>query len=174
MKLRAFGIPLMRWRGDPRLNRDVGGRVVEMAETEYMVRGSGYLRARPTSRRSGAQGRERHAGADPRHRPVEMAPDERRGIAELNGEGEVVSGIAMARYGQNALEVIPQPEGQSRPRSPPVCRGRESIEAVYDRSDLIHRAIDTLKRTLAGGKPHRRRWSASSSCCTCARRWWPS
>jgi Cu(I)/Ag(I) efflux system membrane protein CusA/SilA len=107
VKLRAYGIPLMKVAQVIRdSNRDVGGRVVEMAETEYMVRGKGYLRGNQRHRDAGRQERQGHAGADPRHRPRRTRPDERRGITELNGEGEVVSGIAMARYGQNALDVI--------------------------------------------------------------------
>ena len=78
---------------------------------------------------------------------VELAPDERRGLAELNGEGEVVSGIAMARYGQNALEVIGNLKAKVAEISGGLPQG-VTIEAVYDRSELIHRAIDTLKRTL--------------------------
>jgi Cu(I)/Ag(I) efflux system membrane protein CusA/SilA len=74
---------------------------------------------------------------------VEIGPDERRGIAELNGEGEVVGGIALQRYGANALDVIDNVKAGS-PRSPRPARGRE-IVPVYDRSELIHRAIDTLK-----------------------------
>ena len=78
---------------------------------------------------------------------VELVPDERRGLTELNGEGEVVSGIAMARYGQNALEVIHNLKEKVAEVSSGLPSG-VTIEAVYDRSDLIHRAIDTLKRTL--------------------------
>ncbi|MDP3455339.1 efflux RND transporter permease subunit, partial [Methyloversatilis sp.] len=78
---------------------------------------------------------------------VELAPDERRGLTELNGEGEVVSGIAMARYGQNALEVIHNIKQKIGEISSGLPEG-VTIEAVYDRSELIHRAIDTLKRTL--------------------------
>ena len=78
---------------------------------------------------------------------VELAPDERRGLTELNGEGEVVSGIAMSRYGQNALEVIHNLKEKIAEVSTGLPPG-VTIEAVYDRSDLIHRAIDTLKRTL--------------------------
>src|SRR5215208_4407827 len=78
---------------------------------------------------------------------VELAPDERRGLTELNGEGEVVSGIAMARYGQNALEVISNLKAKVEEISGGLPEG-VSILAVYDRSDLIYRAIDTLKRTL--------------------------
>jgi Cu(I)/Ag(I) efflux system membrane protein CusA/SilA len=78
---------------------------------------------------------------------VELAPDERRGLTELNGEGEVVSGIAMARYGQNALEVIHNLKDKIAEISAGLPEG-VTIETVYDRSELIHRAIDTLKGTL--------------------------
>jgi Cu(I)/Ag(I) efflux system membrane protein CusA/SilA len=147
-KLQAYGIPLERVAEVIRdSNRDVGGRVVEMAETEYMVRGMGYLRGandiaelvlksdggRPVRIREVAR--------------VELGPDERRGVTELDGEGEVVSGIAMARYGENALDVI----GSVKERIAEIASGLPEgvrIETVYDRSDLIHRAIDTLTRTL--------------------------
>ena len=79
---------------------------------------------------------------------VELVADERRGITELNGEGEVVSGIAMSRYGQNALEVIHNLKAKVEEISAGLPEG-VSIATVYDRSELIHRAIDTLKRTLA-------------------------
>jgi Cu(I)/Ag(I) efflux system membrane protein CusA/SilA len=78
---------------------------------------------------------------------VELVPDERRGITELNGEGEVVSGIAMARYGQNALEVIHNVKEKIAEIAPGLPEG-VTVETVYDRSELIHRAIDTLKTTL--------------------------
>ncbi|MBL8538898.1 MAG: efflux RND transporter permease subunit [Betaproteobacteria bacterium] len=147
-KLQAYGIPLERVAAVIRdSNRDVGGRVVELAETEYMVRGMGYLRGaddiaelvlraddgRPVRIREVAR--------------VELGPDERRGVTELDGEGEVVSGIAMARYGENALDVI---EGLKQ-RIAEIGNGLPegvTIETVYDRSDLIHRAIGTLTRTL--------------------------
>ena len=148
VRLRSYGIPLSKITQVIRdSNRDVGGRVVEMAETEYMVRGRGYLRNRgdletlvvktdkgtPVLIRDIAR--------------VELVPEERRGIAELNGEGEVVSGIAMSRYGQNALEVIQNLKDKVAEISTGLPAG-VSIQAVYDRSELIHRAIDTLKHTL--------------------------
>ena len=148
VKLRAYGIPLAKVSQAIRdSNRDVGGRVVEMAETEYMVRGKGYLR--------GAGDIENLVVKSDKGTPVlirdiarvELAPDERRGLTELNGEGEVVSGIAMARYGQNALEVIHNIKAKIGELSAGLPDG-VSIEAVYDRSDLIHRAIETLKHTL--------------------------
>ena len=148
VKLRAYGIPLTKVSQVVRdSNRDVGGRVVEMAETEYMVRGKGYLR--------GTADIENLVVKSDKGTPVlvrdiarvEMVPDERRGLSELNGEGEVVSGIAMSRYGQNALEVIHNLKQKISEVSSGLPPG-VSIEAVYDRSELIHRAIDTLKRTL--------------------------
>ena len=78
---------------------------------------------------------------------VELTPDERRGITELNGEGEVVSGIALQRFGENALSVIQHVKDRLAEIAPSLPQG-VTVESVYDRSDLINRAIDTLKRTL--------------------------
>ncbi|MBU0689801.1 MAG: efflux RND transporter permease subunit [Gammaproteobacteria bacterium] len=148
VKLRAYGIPLSRVSQVIRDgNRDVGGRMLEMAETEYMVRGRGYLRGKADIEMLVVK-------AD-RGTPVllrdiariELGPDSRRGIAELNGEGEVVSGIAMARYGQNALEVIANIKQKIAEVSAGLPDG-VTIQAVYDRSELIQRAIATLKHTL--------------------------
>ncbi len=148
LKLRSYGIPLMKVSQVIRdSNRDVGGRVVEMAETEFMVRGKGYLRGRSDIETLVLKS---EGGTPVLIRDVarvEMAPDERRGLSELNGEGEVVSGIAMSRFGQNALEVIHNLKAKVTEISAGLPDG-VSIQAVYDRSDLIHRAIDTLKRTL--------------------------
>ncbi|BCK87839.1 cation efflux system protein CusA [Sideroxyarcus emersonii] len=148
VKLRAYGIPLSKVSQVVRdSNRDVGGRTVEMAETEYMVRGKGYLHGKGDI--------ENLVVKSDRGTPVllrdiarvELGPDERRGIAELNGDGEVVSGIAMARYGQNALEVIRDLKDKIAEITPGLPEG-VSIRAVYDRSELIERAIATLKHTL--------------------------
>jgi Cu(I)/Ag(I) efflux system membrane protein CusA/SilA len=148
LKLRSYGIPLMKVSQVIRdSNRDVGGRVVEMAETEFMVRGKGYLRGKSDIETLVLKS---EGGTPVLIRDVarvEMAPDERRGLSELNGEGEVVSGIAMSRFGQNALEVIHNLKAKVTEISAGLPEG-VSIQAVYDRSDLIHRAIDTLKRTL--------------------------
>jgi len=148
VKLRAYGIPLMKvMRVIRESNRDVGGRVVEMAETEYMVRGRGYLRGVGDIEKLVVKA---DNGAPVLIRDiarVELGPDERRGLTELNGEGEVVSGIVIARYGVNALEVIHNVKAKIAEISSGLPEG-VSIRAVYDRSDLIHRAIDTLKHTL--------------------------
>ncbi|MFA6312296.1 MAG: efflux RND transporter permease subunit [Sterolibacterium sp.] len=148
-KLRAYGISLMKVTQVIRdSNRDVGGRVVEMAETEYMVRGKGYLRNKSDIEMLVVKNDKGTPVLIRDIARVELAPDERRGLTELNGEGEVVSGIAMARYGQNALEVIHNLKEKIVEISAGLPEG-VSIVTVYDRSELIHRAIDTLKRTLA-------------------------
>jgi Cu(I)/Ag(I) efflux system membrane protein CusA/SilA len=147
-RLRAYGIPLMRVAEVIRAsNRDVGGRTIEMAETEYMVRGRGYLRGKADiedlalSAAGGTPVRVRDVAR------VELGPDERRGIAELNGEGEVVSGIAVARFGANALQVIDNVKQRLEEIKPGLPEGVE-IVPVYDRSELIHAAIATLTDTL--------------------------
>jgi Cu(I)/Ag(I) efflux system membrane protein CusA/SilA len=148
VKLRAYGIPLMKVAQVIRdSNRDVGGRVVEMAETEYMVRGKGYLRGQSDLEMLVVKSEKGTPVLIRDIARVELAPDERRGLTELNGEGEVVSGIAMARYGQNALEVIHNLKAKIAEIGPGLPAG-VTVETVYDRSELIHRAIDTLKRTL--------------------------
>ncbi len=148
LKLRSYGIALSRLTQVIReANRDVGGRVIEMAETEYMLRGKGYLRRLADIE---ALVLKVSAGTPVRVRDVarvEHVPDERRGLSELNGEGEVVSGIVMARYGQNALQVIEQLKEKISEIAVGLPAGVR-IEAVYDRSELIHRAIDNLKKTL--------------------------
>jgi Cu(I)/Ag(I) efflux system membrane protein CusA/SilA len=147
-KLRGYGIPLMTVANAIRnSNRDVGGRVVEMAETEYMVRGRGYLRGKGDLEQLVVKADKGTPVLLRDIARVELGPDERRGIAELNGEGEVVSGIAVARHGQNALEVIGNIKEKIREITAGLPEGVR-IEAVYDRSELIERAIATLKTTL--------------------------
>ena len=148
-RLQAYGIPLKKISEVIAMsNRDVGGRVIEMAETEYVVRGRGYLRGISDLENLVVKAQ---AGTpvllrDIAH--VELVPDERRGIAELNGEGEVVAGIVVARHGQNALDVIHNIEAKLGEIASGLPEG-VSIQAVYDRSGLIHRAIETLSWTLA-------------------------
>ncbi len=148
VKLRAYGIPLSKVSQVIRdSNRDVGGRVVEMAETEYMVRGKGYLRGKGDLEVLVVKSDQGTPVLIRDIARVELVPDERRGLTELNGEGEVVSGIAMARYGANALEVIGNLKAKVSEISAGLPQG-VTIQAVYDRSELIHRAIKTLKTTL--------------------------
>ncbi len=147
-KLRAYGIPLSKVIDAIRAsNMDVGGRVIEMSEREYMVRGRGYLR--------GTADIEQIVLKSDRGTPVllrdvarvKIGPDERRGLTELNGEGEVVGGIVLQRVGANALDVIRNVKRKIAEIASGLPKGVQ-ILPVYDRSDLIYRAIDTLKHTL--------------------------
>jgi len=148
LRLRALDISMDRVREAIRTsNQDVGGRTVEMSEFEYMVRGRGYL--------GGTEDLERivlraEGGTPVLLRDVarvEIGPDERRGIAELNGEGEVASGIVLQRFGANALDVIRNAKARLAEILPSLPAGTE-IVPVYDRSHLILDAIETLKHTL--------------------------
>jgi len=147
-KLQAYSIPLSAVsRVIAESNRDVGGRLLEMTETEYMVRGKGYLRGIEDIEDLVVKA---EAGIPIIIRDVarvELGPDERRGVTELNGEGEVVSGIAIARYGQNALEVINNLKDKLREIAPGLPAG-VSIMPVYDRSVLILKAIENLRDKL--------------------------
>jgi Cu(I)/Ag(I) efflux system membrane protein CusA/SilA len=147
-RLQALGIALSTIRDALRSsNIDVGGRTVELAETEFAVRGRGYIK--------GLADLEQIVVKNQKGVPVllkdvariELTPDERRGLTELNGEGEVVTGIALQRFGGNALAVIRNVKDKLAEIAPSLPAG-VTIDAVYDRSDLIYRAIDTLKRTL--------------------------
>ena len=147
-RLQAYGIPLKTVSEViAASNRDVGGRVIEMAETEYVVRGRGYLRGIDDLENLVVKA---HVGMPVLLRDVarvELIPDERRGIAELDGEGEVVSGIAVARHGQNALDAIHNLETKISEISSGLPEG-VTIQSLYNRSELIHRAIATLNEVF--------------------------
>ncbi len=147
-RLQAYGISLKTISDViASSNRDVGGRVIELTETEYMVRGKGYLRGISDLENLVVKAHEgmpvllRHVAR------VELVPDERRGITELNGEGEVVSGIAVARHGENALNVTHNLEKKIDEIASGLPEG-VSIQPVYNRSELIHRAIATLNEVF--------------------------
>ena len=147
-RLQALGIPLSRIRDAIRdSNMDVGGRTVEVSETEYSVRGRGYIKSLSDLEQIVVKSDKGVPVLLKDVARVELTPDERRGITELNGEGEVVSGIALQRFGENALSVIQHVKDRLAEIEPSLPKG-VSVEAVYDRSALINRAIDTLKRTL--------------------------
>ncbi len=147
-RLRALGIPLSKVRGAIRAsNADVGGRTVELSEFEFIVRGRGYLRSVSDLEsivlrvESGTPLLLKDVAR------IELGPDERRGVTELNGEGEVASGIALQRYGANALTVIDNVKSALAQMATSLPKGVE-IVSVYDRSQLIHAAIETLRSTL--------------------------
>ncbi|KRR20031.1 efflux RND transporter permease subunit [Bradyrhizobium retamae] len=147
-RMRDRGITMQKMREAIRAsNADVGGRTVELSEFEYVIRGKGYLKSindlgnivlktdngTPVLVRDVAR--------------VELGPDERRGIADLNGEGEVASGIVLQRFGVNALDVIENVKKRFKEIATSLPKSVE-IVPVYDRSNLIYAAIDTLKHTL--------------------------
>ena len=147
-KLRAFNIPLSQITNAIRAgNLDVGGSTIEMTEREYMVRGRGYLKGIGDienivlKSENGTPVLLKDVGH------VELGPEERRGLTELNGQGEVAAGIALQRDGENALTVIKSIKQKIADIAGGLPKG-VSILPVYDRSDLIYRAIDTLKHTL--------------------------
>ncbi|MDD4904562.1 MAG: efflux RND transporter permease subunit [Methylobacter tundripaludum] len=147
-KLQAYGISLRALSDTIRnSNRDVGGRVIEIAETEYMVRGRGYLRGQADLERLVLKAEKGIPVLLRDVARVELVPDERRGITEWNGEGEAVSGIALARYGQNALEVISNVKERLHEITAGLPAGVR-VQTVYDRSELIYRAIENLRHTL--------------------------
>jgi Cu(I)/Ag(I) efflux system membrane protein CusA/SilA len=147
-RMRDLGISIQKVRDAIRAsNADVGGRTVELSEFEYVIRGRGYLKSiddlgnivlktdkgTPVLLKNVAR--------------VELGPDERRGITELNGEGEVASGIILQRFGMNALDVIENVKKRFKEIATSLPKSVE-IVPVYDRSNLIYAAIATLKHTL--------------------------
>src|SRR6266705_845470 len=147
-KLSAYGIPLNEVANKIRMsNGDVGGKVFEVGSTEYYVRGRGYIKSIadieniPLKTQSGTPVFVKNVGT------VHLGPDIRRGVAELNGEGEVVGGIVVMRYGENALTVI---DGIKKKLDEIKSSLPEGVEIVptYDRSQLIKRSISTLREKL--------------------------
>ncbi len=147
-KLQAHGLPLAKViQAVRQSNADVGGRAVEMSETEFVVRGRGYIR-NPADLELIVLKSDRGTPVLLRDvARVEFGPDERRGLTELNGEGEAVSGVAVQRFGVDSLDVIKKVKKRIAELSQSLPEGVR-IVPVYDRSDLIHRAIDTLRVTL--------------------------
>ncbi|MBY3166361.1 efflux RND transporter permease subunit [Rhizobium laguerreae] len=128
-------------------NTDVGGRTVELSEFEFMVRGRGYLKGIPDIESIVLKSQNGVPLKLSDVARVELVPDERRGITELNGEGEVASGIVLQRFGANALTVIDNAKKSLDSVKGGLPDGTE-IVPVYDRSTLIESAIETLKGTL--------------------------
>lgn len=147
--LAAHGVPLMKLVEAVRQgNNDVGARLVEFAGAEYMVRGRGYARgAADIENIAVGQGMDGTPVLIKNVARVVAGPDIRRGVADLDGLGETVGGIIVMRQGENALNVIDRVKAKIKDITPSLPEGME-IVPVYDRSDLIHRAIDTLTHEL--------------------------
>lgn len=148
VRMRAQGITLSDiGKAISESNMDTGGRTGELSEFEFMVRGRGYLAGTEDIGNITL----RSIGGVPINLKdvarIEIVPNERRGIAELNGEGEVASGIVLQRVGANALDVIENAKAELDVVAQSLPEGVD-IVPVYDRSDLILSAIETLKTTL--------------------------
>src|SRR5882762_7829323 len=148
-RLLAYKVPLTQVMEAVRNgNNEVGARSVEMTGKEYVVRGRGYIRSLADIQNlSVAVG---NNGTPVRVRDVarvELGPEMRRGVAELNGEGEVTGGTIVVRYGQNVRDVIERVKGRLNDLKSSLPPGVEVV-TTYDRSDLIDRSIDTLRQTL--------------------------
>ncbi|MBB4331656.1 efflux RND transporter permease subunit [Rhizobium leguminosarum] len=147
-RLKAQGVSLNDIANAVRAsNTDVGGRTVELSEFEFMVRGRGYLKGIPDIESIVLKSRNGVPLKLSDVARVELVPDERRGITELDGEGEVASGIVLQRFGANALTVIDNAKKSLDQVKGSLPAGTE-IVPVYDRSTLIETAIETLKGTL--------------------------
>jgi len=145
-RLVAFNIPITRvMEAIRKSNRDVEGRVLEFGGAEYMIRGRGYIQTLkdletiPVGNRGGTPVYLRDIAR------VQLGPEMRRGLADLDGRGEVTGGIVVVRFGENVLNVIERvKERLNRDIEPSLPKGVRVV-TTYDRSDLIYRAIDTLK-----------------------------
>ncbi len=147
LKLRAYNLPLNTvMEAIRRSNRDAEGRVMEFSGTEYMVRGRGYIKVK-------ADIEEIAVGASPTGTPVkirdiatvQLGPDIRRGVADLDGRGEVVGGIVVVRFGENVLTVIERVKDKIERELRHTLPKGVQLVTTYDRTDLIHRSIKTLK-----------------------------
>jgi Cu(I)/Ag(I) efflux system membrane protein CusA/SilA len=147
--LQAYQIPLSTViNAIKRSNNDVGGRLFEMGETEYMVRGLGYIK-------SVADLKTIPVGVDVNGTPIrlqdvahiQIGPELRRGVTELNGEGEVAGGVVIMRFGENAQQTIKDVRKKLDELKKGLPKGVE-IVTVYDRGSLIERAVDTLNSAL--------------------------
>lgn len=147
-RMRDLGISLDKIKDVIRSsNADVGGRTLELSEFEFIVRGKGYLRSTDDISKIVVKVNNGTPVLLKDIARVELGPDERRGITELNGEGEVASGIALQRTGSNALDVIASVKKRLGELASSLPKGTQ-IVPVYDRSRLIDEAIDTLRKTL--------------------------
>jgi len=148
-KLLAYNIPISKVRmALQRSNNDVGGRLVEMGETEFMVRGLGYIKSIDDVDNV-------PVGVDENGTPilirnianVHLGPELRRGLADWNGDGEIVGGIVVMRYGENALKTIHAVKQKLEELKKGLPEG-VTVKTAYDRSGLIERAINNLKGKL--------------------------
>src|SRR5260221_7375399 len=148
-KLAAYGIPLMQLtEAVKKSNNEVGGRLIEWSGAEYMVRAHGYVKKKSDLEEIVVKSGER--GTPVRLRDVasvQLGPELRRGITELDGKGEVAAGVVLIRHGENAMDVITRVKERLKEIEPSLPKGVKILE-TYDRSELIQASIHTLKHEL--------------------------
>ena len=149
LRLRGYGIPLMMVEQAIRAgNQELGGSVVEMAEAEYMVRATGYVKRIEDLERIPVMATRQGTPVLLRDvAEVRIGPEMRRGIGELDGEGEAVGGVIVMRSGDNARDTIARVEAKLDELRGGLPQGVEIVE-TYDRGSLIQRAVDNLQRKL--------------------------
>jgi Cu(I)/Ag(I) efflux system membrane protein CusA/SilA len=149
-RLAAYNIPIMRVTEAVRSsNEEVGGRLIEFSGKEYMVRGHGYVKSVEDLEQVVLKTDERGTPVLLRDvARVERGPELRRGIADLDGRGDVVGGIVVMRHNENADKVIRRIKDKLKELQPSLPEGVKVV-TTYDRSELIERSIDTLKHELA-------------------------
>jgi len=149
-RLAAYNIPITKvMEAIRKSNRDVEGRVLELSGVEYMVRGRGYIKSLKDLE-------DIAVGANPAGTPIflkdvariQLGPEIRRGLAELDGKGEVAAGIVVVRFGENVLDVIERVKEKIKKDIAPSLPEGVKIVTTYDRSDLIIRSMDTLKEEI--------------------------
>ncbi|MEW6668936.1 MAG: CusA/CzcA family heavy metal efflux RND transporter [Thermodesulfobacteriota bacterium] len=149
-RLLSYGIPINKvFESVRKSNSDIEGRVIEFSGAEYVVRGRGYLK-------SARDLESIPVGGDGSGTPVflkdiaqvRLGPEFRRGIADLDGKGEVAGGIVVVRYGENVLNVIQRVKERIRNDIAPSLPSGLKIVTTYDRSDLIHQSVDTLRHEI--------------------------
>lgn len=149
-RLLAYNIPIAKIMDSVRKsNQDVEGRLIEFSGIEYMVRGRGYIKNISDLENI-------PVGSSPSGSPVllrdvakiQLGPEIRRGVADLDGRGEVAGGIVIVRFGENVLNVIERVKEKINTSIAPSLPEGVKIVTTYDRTDLIHRSIDTLKEEI--------------------------
>jgi Cu(I)/Ag(I) efflux system membrane protein CusA/SilA len=149
VRLKVYGLSLMDiMEAVKKSNLDVEGRVLELSGAEYMIRGRGYIKGIDDLKNTYLRSERGIPVFLKDVAKVELGPEIRRGIADLDGKGEVVGGIVVVRFGENVLDVIKRVKEKLKTEIEPSLPEGVKVIVTYDRSELIYRAIDTLKEEI--------------------------
>lgn len=149
LRLKTYGLSLMEVMNAIKgSNLDVEGRVLELSGAEYMIRGRGYIKSIEDLKNTVVKSERGIPVFLKDLAEIQVGPEIRRGVADLDGKGEVVGGIVVVRFGENVLNVIKRVKEKLKTEIEPSLPEGVKIVVTYDRSDLIYRAIDTLKEEI--------------------------